>query len=142
MSRGPRHAVVEAKLPVVQVEIRPGRTIAVHHHCPSSQAAPRARLFFVHGSCGSMLQYEALVCNTGLDPQTSRPQAGLLLTLLASPWTDCALCACGSRDRRLRLRGLRPVAQAAELVRLASALPPACVTPPAAQSGQDSASSL
>lgn len=63
MSRGPRHAVVEAKLPVVQVEIRPGRTIAVHHHCPSSQAAPRARLFFVHGSCGSMLQYEALIAH-------------------------------------------------------------------------------
>ena len=72
MSRGPRHAVVEAKLPVVQVEIRPGRTVAVHHHRPSSQAAPRARLFFVHGSCGSMLQYEALVCHTGLAPCTSR----------------------------------------------------------------------
>lgn len=58
---GPRHAVVEAKLPVVQVEIRPGRTIAVHHQRPSSQAAPKPRLFFVHGSCGSMLQYEALI---------------------------------------------------------------------------------
>ena len=43
MGGGPRHAVVEAKLPVVQVEIRPGRTIAVHHHRPSSQAAPKPR---------------------------------------------------------------------------------------------------
>ena len=77
MSRGPRHAVVEAKLPVTQVEIRPGRTIAVHHHLPSSQAAPtavpRARLFFVHGSCGSMLQYEPLVGHhTGIELRTSR----------------------------------------------------------------------
>ena len=77
MSRGPRHAVVEAKLPVTQVEIRPGRTIAVYHHLPSSQAAPtaapRARLFFVHGSCGSMLQYEPLVGHhTGIELRTSR----------------------------------------------------------------------
>ena len=85
MSRGPQHAVVEAKLPVTQVEIRPGRTIAVYHHLPSTArppppagqaaptAAPRARLFFVHGSCGSMLQYEPLVCHTQeLELRTSR----------------------------------------------------------------------
>ena len=36
----------------------------------------------------------------------------------ASPWTDCALCGCGPRGRRLRLRRVRPVAQAAELVRV------------------------
>ena len=56
MARAP----VEAALPVETVEIRPGRSIAVHHRAGDSAF----RMFFVHGSCGSMLQYEALVCCT------------------------------------------------------------------------------
>ncbi|KOO34479.1 hydrolase, partial [Chrysochromulina tobinii] len=51
-------ASLEARLLVETVEIRPGRHVAVHHR-PSSTSKPR--IFFVHGSCASMLQYEALV---------------------------------------------------------------------------------
>ena len=46
-------ASLEARLLVETVEIRPGRHVAVHHR-PSSTSKPR--IFFVHGSCASMLQ--------------------------------------------------------------------------------------
>ena len=60
MSRGPCHDAIEATLPVEQVEIRSGRTVAVYHHNASSANA-KPRLFFVHGSCASMLQYCELI---------------------------------------------------------------------------------
>ena len=63
VTRGPQHVIVEGKLPVEICQIRPGRTIAVHHHRPPTKAVLRARLFFVHGSCGSMLQYEQLIAH-------------------------------------------------------------------------------
>ncbi len=57
---GTRSATLEARLPVELVEIRPGRHVAVHHR-PSSTSKPLPRIFFVHGSCASMLQFEELV---------------------------------------------------------------------------------
>lgn len=55
----PRTAT-EALLPVAQVAVRPGRLLAVHHR-QGTGASKRHRLFFVHGSCASMLQYEPMI---------------------------------------------------------------------------------
>jgi len=48
---------VEASLPIESVEVRPSRSLAVHRRDGSSGL----RLFFVHGSCASMLQFEAMI---------------------------------------------------------------------------------
>ena len=48
---------VEAALPIELVEIRPGRSLAIHRRGGDAIH----RLFFVHGSCASMLQYHALI---------------------------------------------------------------------------------
>mmetsp|Transcript_46259 Transcript_46259/g.107719 ORF Transcript_46259/g.107719 Transcript_46259/m.107719 type:complete len:293 (-) Transcript_46259:68-946(-) len=49
---------IEARLPVEQIEIRPGRRIAVHHRPGHGTGY---RLIFVHGSCASMLQFEPMI---------------------------------------------------------------------------------
>ena len=51
-------AAVEARLPISLVEARPGRELAVHRR---AGATNKPALFFVHGSCASMLQYEPLI---------------------------------------------------------------------------------
>ena len=69
MSNQSALATAEAALPVDLVEIRPGRSIAVHIRCRGLSGSPNQpppenpppRLFFVHGSCASMLQYRALI---------------------------------------------------------------------------------
>ena len=53
-------ACVTARLPVEEVEIRPGRHIAVHHQLPGGGKG-KQRLIFVHGSCASMLQFEPMI---------------------------------------------------------------------------------
>lgn len=49
---------VEDRLPVEQVELSTGRAVAVHHR---RSPTGKLRLFFVHGSCASMLQYVELI---------------------------------------------------------------------------------
>jgi hypothetical protein len=49
---------VEDRLPVEQVELSTGRAVAVHHR---RSPTGKLRLFFVHGSCASMLQYAELI---------------------------------------------------------------------------------
>ena len=48
----------EARLPVEQVELSTGRAVAVHQR---RSATANLRIFFIHGSCASMLQYAELI---------------------------------------------------------------------------------
>lgn len=68
-------ASAQAALPVDHVEVRPGRTLAVHHR-PGSNGV---RLFFVHGSCASMLQFQAMIAHF----------ASLGHELIAYDWFGC-----------------------------------------------------
>ena len=52
-------AAAEAALPVTLVKIRPGRSIAVHTRPGTTASKPR--LFFVHGSMASMLQFRQMI---------------------------------------------------------------------------------
>jgi hypothetical protein len=68
------------------------------------------------------LWQERSVCRTGLEPETSRPQAGLPLTRVSlSPWTD--------RPRALRAHGLQRDAHRAAGDPLSSLAPLAPLTP-------------
>ena len=57
-ARGPALRAAEAALPVDMVEVRPGRTLAVHARL---RADADKIVFFVHGSCASMLQWRAQI---------------------------------------------------------------------------------
>lgn len=58
MTDGAALAAACSALPVELVELRPGRSVAVHRRAGK---ASKPRIFFVHGSCASMLQYQAMI---------------------------------------------------------------------------------
>lgn len=60
MSAASALAAAEARLPVDMIEVRPGRTLAVHRRM-NDRVNDTA--LFVHGSCASLVQWEAQMCH-------------------------------------------------------------------------------